>query len=593
MIVSLSNFKDVLKKIEAAKYLSLDTETTGLRVHHGDALFSISISCESGDFYFNFQSYDGLEEDLTLPRYLITNLCEAIQCKTVFMANAKFDMHMLANETLSLPEFTAWDILVVDKCIYNQHLRYGLADVAKRNGFEKSDLVDKYKKEHKLYCVKNESRVPMYDKVPFPLISAYAMQDSLITYKIGMKQIEDIKKYENPNRPSFKSLIEDECKITRICYEIERRGILIDEEFIKRASAYEQARSLQAAKRYKEITGHDFVDSNKAHEQAFRDLGLSGGKTAKGNSSFSSEALKSIKHEVAEVILEYRDAHKRVSTYYENFLYFADKEGIIHPNIKQAGADTFRFSITDPALQTLTNEDDGDSSSQLKVRSSFKARPGFKFVSIDYSQQEYRLTADYAGEMSLIEQIKQGVDVHEATAKLMGVDRKKAKTLNFALLYGAGVAKMAAQLGISESEAKNLRDKYFKSLPNITRFANEVKKTAKNRGYIFNWAGRILHFQPYMFEGELRGVNYKAPNHLIQSGGAEVMRKAMIRVHEYLKDKRSKIVLTIHDELNLEMHEEELGLVKYIKQMMIDSYTPKNGLLMAVDSSTGQNMGEL
>jgi DNA polymerase-1 len=181
----------------------------------------------------------------------------------------------------------------------------------------------------------------------------------------------------------------------------------------------------------------------------------------------------------------------------------------------------------------------------------------------------------------------------------MGVDRKKAKTLNFALLYGAGVDKLAAQLGISVNEARSLRDKYFKALPKITKFVNEVKDKAKNRSfygsvpYIFNWAGRYLYFAPYMFEGELKQVNYKAPNHLIQSSGAEIMRKAMIRVHEYLADKRSKLVLSIHDEAIFEMHEEEMGLVKYIKQMMIDVYEPKNGLHMAVESSTGQNMGEL
>lgn len=586
MLVSQLFFDDVIDKLSKVDKLSLDCETTGLMVHHDDLLFAISISCELGSFYFNFNSYGGLKEEYILPSYKVFNITKMLRGKTVFFANAKFDMHFLMKESLEMPEFKAWDVLVIDKCLYNQHMKYDLDSVAKRNGFEKLADVKEYIKKHKLYRDKN---VPMYDQVPLDIMKEYAERDSDITYQIGLKQELAVEKLENVNRPSFKALIEDECKITRICFDMERRGVLVDEKFIDRARAHEQVRCIQAAKRYKEITGQDFVDSNKAHQQSFEKLGLPYQRTQKGSPSFSSEALESNKHEIAEVILEYRDAAKRISSYYDNFILYKDKCNVIHPNIKQAGADTFRFSITNPALQTLNSEDSGE----YMVRSSFIARQGFKFVSIDYSQQEYRLTADYAGEMELIAQIKQGVDVHEATAKLMGVDRKKAKTLNFALLYGAGCQKIADQLGISLAEATKLRDKYFKALPKITKFSNEVKKTAKNRQYIFNWVGRYLHFTPYMFEGELKEVSFKAPNHLIQSGGAEIMRKAMIRIHEYLADKKSKIILSVHDQLDIEMHEEEMGLIPYIVQMMIDVYPPKNGLPMAVEYSIGQNMGEL
>jgi DNA polymerase-1 len=193
------------------------------------------------------------------------------------------------------------------------------------------------------------------------------------------------------------------------------------EYVIKKAKSREESRISEAKKRFTELTGKELVDSNKAIDEIFRANGIVGGTTAKGNASFTDAVLQTIDHPLAKIITEYRDAYKRLNTYYNSFTYFGDEAGIVRPSIKQTAADTFRFSIVDPALQTLNSEDGGE----YRVRDSFTARPGYVFVSIDYQAQEYRLTADYAGERDLISQINQGV-VTEDTPGEADQDRSQS-----------------------------------------------------------------------------------------------------------------------------------------------------------------------
>lgn len=635
MLVSIEDFDGAIAELIICDKLSLDTETTGLDSYKDASLFSVIISTDNMNFYFNFNQYDGLNNRHVLPREYLLRFNE-LKGKTIFLANAKFDMHFLEKEGVSLKGNKIWDVLTVAKCLHNTHMSYSLDNVAKRAGYEKLKTVEEYIVHNKLYT-KSESgaRIPRYDMVPIDIISEYGIRDAEITFSIGMEQMEEVRAMDDfatkGGFPSFVSLIEKEMKVTEVCYEMERTGMEIDREFISRALEHEQARAVQAAKQYAEITGTDFVDSNKSLSESFTKLGLSGGTTEKGNPSFTDEVLKNISHPIAKEIKEYRDATKRANTYYKNFLSYSDKDGIVHPNIKQAGADTFRFSITAPALQTLSASEQGE----YLVRDAFKAREGFTFVSVDFSQQEYRLTADYAGEHALIKQIKDGTDVHTATAQLMGVDRTQAKTLNFMLLYGGGVAKLCGALfspklgesglraltwkyiykslpkepalakqvqedlcKITQEEinhdlpllqkAFDLREKYFSSLPKTKQFIDAVMGRAKDKGYVYNWAGRRLNFPDPRFA-------YKAPNHLIQSSGAEIMRGSMVGIHDFLLKThvKSKMLLSIHDELLLEMLPSEFDLIPKIREIMKNVYKPFNGLMMDTSVCYGKTWGKL
>jgi DNA polymerase I-like protein with 3'-5' exonuclease and polymerase domains len=180
---------------------------------------------------------------------------------------------------------------------------------------------------------------------------------------------------------------------------------------------------------------------------------------------------------------------------------------------------------------------------------------------------------------------------------MMGVDRYSAKVLNFALLYGAAAPKIATMLKVSVDKATELKNLYFSKLGKVSSLINNIKSTIDSRGYIFNFAGRILHFPVIEFDQD--GVKkrgnfaYKGPNYIIQSSGSEIMRRALIAVDGFLKPYQSKIVLSIHDELLLEMTEDELYLIPRIRELMVGVYTPKNGLPMSTSVAIGESWGRL
>jgi DNA polymerase-1 len=639
MLVPWDEIDSIIEKIDAEEFLAIDTETTGLEVHHNDSLFSVIIATSREVFYFNFKEYPGLDPKFVLDKSELRKL-NRLSRKTLFLANAKFDMHMLRREGVSLEAHRIWDVLAIQKCINNQDMiKYGLDNVARKYGYEKLSTVEDFVKKHRLFTwkqypgKKTRTKNPHFDKVPLPLIQEYAERDGRITFDIGVRQIAQIDEIEaihvEQGWPSFSQVILNECEVTQACFELECRGMQINKEFINEAIRYEDGRASEAKQRFRAICGVDLTDSPKSLSDSFKLVGLVGGTTEKGNASFTDDILEKIDHPLAEAVREFRDATKRASAYYKSFDSHADHSGVVHPSIRQTGADTFRFSITNPALQTLNKA--SKDPSPMKVRNSFCARPGFTLVAIDYKQQEYRLTADYAGEMELIRQINSGVDVHTATAALMGVTRDQAKTLNFMLLYGGGIAKLcvalfkprlpidvlkavgkkyvykypdhrikpedkkllerASQEDIDHDvplllEAQALQEKYFSTLPRVQLLVETVSNTAKERGFIFNFAGRRLHFPVKRFA-------YKSPNHLIQSSGAEIMRLAMIELRRFLKPHKSKILLSIHDEILFEMAEDEMHLIPELRRIMVSVYTPRNGCGMDTSYAIGKTWGAM
>lgn len=576
MLVTDKNLESCISKIKEAKYCSLDTESTGLEIHGRDNLFAISICTDLHEvFYFDFRNYS--------PRSALKELSKALKPpKLVFLANAKFDMHLLHKEGVTI-DSDVCDVLILDKLIYNSHAEYSLKAVASRWGESKSEEVDKYIKDNDLYEVRDGTKSPRFDLVPRDILQEYAEKDAYITLKIAEKQLAKVAEMDASFPDSkLSQVVAFEGLVTKTCFKIEQTGMKIDRDYILRAIDFEKNRAINLLSRYKELTGYDFIDSNKHIAHVFSLFGLKGGITEKGNPSFTKNNIGKINHEIARIIESYRDSVKRVSTYYEAFLKSATNEDRVHPNIRQAGADTFRFSVTSPALQTLNKKDDGI----FKVRNCFVASEGFKLVAVDFAQQEYRLTADYAGETELINSIKSGIDVHTATAQMMGTDRTTAKTLNFMLLYGGGTQKLADSLKISFEEADKLKKAYFRNLPNISRLIKKASSTAKTRGWIYNTGGYRLQFSDPQFA-------YKATNYLIQSSGAYIMRQALVHLQEYLIPFKSRIVMTIHDEILFEVHEDELDIIPHLRSIMRESYTPKNGLGMDTSLAIGDRWGEL
>jgi DNA polymerase-1 len=304
------------------------------------------------------------------------------------------------------------------------------------------------------------------------------------------------------------------------------------------------------------------MGSPKQLKELFDALGETYSYTEKGNACFDADALERSQSPIAKLILKYRYHYKRAHTYFENFIWLADINGAIHCDLQQPGTETGRLSCWAPNLQNVSKTADKEEK-DFPVRRCFIPRPGFFFADLDYQAAEYRMMLDYAGETTLIEKIKAGVDVHTATQEEMGIDsRHEAKTFNFALLYGAGLQRIADMLKITPEEAKERKARYFSKLGGVKRFIFNVRDAANARGFVINWAGRMLKYT--------RDTSFKAPNGLIQGGvgdlgkGAIIAADKMLSSHETMRSPshyKSKLLLQVHDSLLFEIAEEEQHLI--------------------------------
>ena len=649
-LVTINNLKQCIRKILKADVLACDTETTGLKPFLGHRLFSIIITTEDDNFYFNYNTKDAL---------FITKFCELIPRKTgtgylkktkiirktifipipkenilpyksiallnpifgdpkrlVDFHNAKFDMHFLAKEGIKF--------LCICFCTQsgarinlNNLPTYALSYLAKLIGEEKSDEVTSYVKEHKL--ANKETGSKNYDLVIFSVISSYGFQDGRVTFKLGKKTRERIKEKDlqaaNISDLKLDTVLQNELILTKTLYKMERAGFLCDQEYTQKAFDYSVAKYKKCETEFGMMTGMEFSDGELTLAPAFKALDLEYGLTKGGKPSFADSVLEGLDHPLAEIIQGYRKGYKNAHTYFENFLKNSDINSLVHCNFRQGGTTHGRLSCTDPNLQNVPKEKkdkDGIYISKFPVRRCFVPHEGYFFLMPDYDQMEYRLMLDYANEKSVIDMVLGGMDVHEATKEAMGIKDNKdmtardvAKKINFLLLYGGGVALLAIELfkltididllkeiwtliwkeklneyqiasrcNIEDAvaivacekleEAAALRRLYFTKLPNVKNFIKGVQEQAARRGYVFNWYGRRCHFN--------KGHEYKAPNHIISGGCADIVKIAMNEVDKLLVNHKSKMLIQVHDEIVLEIKKGEEKLIPKIKKIMQEVY---------------------
>lgn len=543
---------------------SFDCETTGLREY--DRPFAMSAADESRTAYCD-PRHPGRSDSNT---ELIARLNKA---EVLIAQNAKFDLRMLRHWGLE-PRGEIHDTEVLGRLVRNDHLTYSLDAQTKRYGLFKNDEVSKYITQHKLYTINKppykdrKEKIEHYDQVPIDLMEPYARQDARATYDLYHKLIQDLD-------PRSMPVWNNEVKLTKVCFDMERAGIMVNRKYTEEALAFEEGLIREAKSQFLLATGQVYDNKKTTLVDIFKKAGEEIPKTAKGNDQLTDDVLESFTSPAARLVQKIRYHEKRISTYYSSFLDFCDEQDILRADMRQAGTTTGRFSYRDPNLQNIPKEE--DSTDPYVVRGCFKPRPGHVFVSMDYKQQEYRLMLAYAKHRTLIQRVMAGEDVHQATANMVGTTRKLAKTLNFAILYGAGVDKLAKMLGISREQAIALKKKYFDTLLEVDNFIQQVIGTGRSRGHVFNWLGRKLFISSREFA-------YALPNHLIQSGGADICKVAMVHCHDFLRNYSSRMVLQIHDALVFEMPKEEAPyLIPQLKKIMVDSYPGHNGMYMDVD----------
>lgn len=645
MLVTKANFQEAIRRLkEAPRVAAIDCETKGKwwwltrwAPWYKPTIFSLQITTDDGqDFYFDFlHSADclGDEEWKILQAEIFDD-----ETWYWFAHNAKFEMHWLANHGCEL-KGTVHCTMSIARVVNNTEEEMGLDDLALKyfgkwiteikdgvstqvwvpeEGAQKLD-VKSYIKEHGLITtVEIHGKIEEfhhYDKVPLHLMMPYALQDTRIGLRLGKKQLADIKladeTYYTGAKCRLSHVLHNENKLNKTSFRMERHGVKIDRAYCEEALAHEEAQYKAAEKELeiyvtpevlkliKDKHEDSAINWGSAHHTKtfFEHHGATSYKlTKKGKMSFDKEALETITHPAAKLILTWRYHSKRANTYFANFLLLADVNDVIHPSIQNGGAETGRQSIWSPSMQNVPKRSDKDEE-KYKVRRCFipRTEEGFFFADLDYSGAEFYMAMDYAREMVIVELIKKGLDPHawtiEQFSKLGFVlkNRDTAKTMTFRIIYGAGGETIGVALGyergswLAKKQGKLAKDTYFKLLTNFKDFMENVQAAAKQRGYVFTWTGRLLRYVNYGGFG--KETWFKSPNGIIQGGIGDTLKVAMNDIDQNVLTPlvKSRMILPVHDAILCEIHYSEVHLIPKTQERMVAAY-PARVLPLKVDA---------
>ncbi|HKC01805.1 MAG TPA: DNA polymerase I [Sphingomicrobium sp.] len=443
-----------------------------------------------------------------------------------------------------------------------------------------------------------------FDKVPLDDATEYAAEDADIALRLWQRlkprlaQENVTRVYDRVDQP-----------LVGVIGRMERRGIRVDREYLARLSS-EFAHDIQGleAKIYEAACGPFTIGSpQQLGEVLYGRLGLQGGRKGKSGQYSTDvnelERLAAEGVECATLVLEWRQLSKLKSTYTDALQTQINAEtGRVHTSFSLTGAQTGRLSSNDPNLQNIPIRTEVG----RKIRDAFVADPGHKLLSADYSQIELRLAAHMADVPQLKAAFQEGADIHAITAEeLFGtVDRDtrgKAKTVNFAILYGISSWGLAGRLGVSKDEGKAIIDRYFERFPGIRAYIHGTLGFAREHGFTRTLFGRKTHFEPNIRSPNpsIRGGAERAAiNAPIQGTSADLIKRAMARMDGALAEAGLdgvKMLLQVHDELVFEVpdgREEEAAAV--IKRVMTTAAEPslKLDVPLDVEVGWGPNWGE-
>ena len=392
---------------------------------------------------------------------------------------------------------------------------------------------------------------------------------------------------------------EIEMPVAFVLYDMEKEGIAIDREALKKYGEDLSVSIAELEKRIYEAAGEEFnINSPKQLGVIlFEKLQMPNSKKTKTGYSTSAEVLEklAVDYPIVSEILEYRQLTKLKSTYADGLANYIDETGRIHTTFNQTITATGRLSSTEPNLQNIPIRIELGK----MIRKVFHPAKGNLFVDSDYSQIELRVLAHVADDEKLIEAFQNGQDIHRTTAshvfgvpfdEVTDLQRRNAKAVNFGIVYGISAFGLSQDLNISRKEAQEFIDKYFETYPKIKAFLDSTVEQAKKDGYIKTMFNRIRPIP------ELSSSNFMqrqfgervAMNSPIQGTAADIIKIAMIRVHDRLiRDKlKSKLILQVHDELLIEtLEEEKEQVIALLEEEM------KNAVKLKVSMEVGTETG--
>ena len=601
---SLSGWVD---RIRSAGLVAIDTETTSLDPMEAE-LVGISLATEPGvACYIPLAHKEGqgdllgggmAADQIETEKVAVNILRPVLEDLSILKIgqNLKYDWLILAEHGVEMTGIE--DTMLLSYVLDAGRGGHGMDDLAKRHLGH--DCIS-----YKELTGSGKSKIT-FDFVDIEKATRYAAEDADVTLRLwrvlkprlvaeGMTTV-----YERLERP-----------LVDVVARMEQRGIIVDRQILSRLSGElaQAAAGLEAE--IFDLAGESFnIGSPKQlGEILFGKMGLPGGKkTATGQYSTSAQVLEDLAaegHELPRKIVGWRQLSKLKSTYTDALPGFINqKTGRIHTSYAMASTSTGRFSSSDPNLQNIPiRTEEG-----RKIRTAFVADKGNKLVSADYSQIELRVLAHIADIDQLKQAFADGLDIHAMTASEMfntpieNMDpmvRRRAKAINFGIIYGISAFGLANQLGIERSEASDYIKTYFERFPGIKDYMEATKGFCREHGYVETIFGRRAHYPDIKASNpQIRAFNERAAiNAPIQGSAADIIRRAMVRMDEALADANlsAKMLLQVHDELIFEVADSEVeNTIPVISDIMEKAAMPALDLAvpLKVDARAADNWDE-
>ena len=586
-ITSSKKLFEILEKIDKESIIAFDCETTSLDTKEAKLVgFSFAFDEEKAYYVPIAHNYLGVGEQVELEDAL--KAIKKIFSAKVIGHNVKFDMKVLKHYNIE-PIIPYADTMILA----------WLLDPAKRVGLD--SLAERFfayeMKSYKATVKKGQD----FSSVTIEEASFYAAEDawmSLKLYNFLSKLYKD-----GGLEELYKEFREVELPFILVLIDMEEAGIKVDIKHLEYLKSFLSHRLKEISQKIYEYAGEEFnIKSTKQLGHIlFNKLMLKGAKKTKTGFSTNEATLKSLlhEHEIIQEILDFRESQKMLSTYVEPLLKLAkkDKNHRIYTSFSQTGTATGRLASREPNLQNIPVR----SELGKQVRRAFVAKEGFKLVSIDYSQIELRLLAHFSQDKALLDAFKHNRDIHLETAKkLFGKEKAQekrnfAKSINFGLLYGMGSRKLAQELGISVSEAKEIIANYFAAFPTVKSYLEQIQDEVKQKGYVTT----LLH-RKRVFDWDNANAMAKAAilreavNTVFQGSAADLIKLSMLEIDSMIKEEKfeAAMLLQIHDELLFEIKEEKAHTIAKKFAYVMEHIYPLN-VELKCSISIGNSWDEL
>ena len=567
-------------------FLSLDTETTSTNAIDAE-LVGLSFAVKEKEAWY--VAIPAKREEALQIVNIFKPLYENPQILKIGQ-NIKYDLEVLANYGIEL-KGELWDTMIAHYLIQPE-LHHNMDYMA--------EVYLNYQTIHidELIGPRGKNQKSMRDLSPTQVYE-YAAEDADITLRL-----------KNVLEPKLKDagvvdlFYQIEMPLVRVLAEMEMNGVLIDTDSLKETSELFTMRLTELEHRIYELAGEEFniASPKQVGDILFGKLQIieKPKKTKTGQYVTNEETLQSLrsKHEIVEKILEHRGLKKLVGTYVDALPKLINpRTGHIHTSFNQTITATGRLSSSDPNLQNIPiRGEDGK-----EIRKAFIPEPGCQFFSADYSQIELRVMAHLSEDEHMMQVFREGKDLHAATAATIykkGIDevsrdeRTKSKRANFGIIYGITVFGLAERLEIDRSEARQLIDGFFQTFPQVHDYMERSKEIVREKGY----AETIFHRRRYLpdihsHNATVRGfAERNAINAPIQGSAADIIKVAMVRIYQRMKDEglKSKMILQVHDELNFSVLPEEKELMeRLVLEEMQGAFALKVPLI--ADAGWGEN----